>query len=110
VGRTLAELAVESDAASEPRDETPAAASPPQPGEAPYRFHVHRGVQGWRLVLRGDSFPEGLRADEWRFTRARSTEDTAPDTRSEIEARGYSLFRIGYRLEDLAAEILAISR
>ena len=105
VGRTLAELALERGATSEPRDEAPSAPAPPQPGSVPYRFHVHRRLSGWRLVLKDDSLPDGVRADEWRFTRARSAQDTALDTRREIETRGYSLFRIGYRLEDLAAEL-----
>jgi hypothetical protein len=107
VGRTLAELALELGAASDSHAEAPSAPAPAQPGSAPYRFHVHRRLSGWRLVLKGDAVPDDMRADEWRFTRARSVQDTASDTRSEIETRGYSLFRIGYRLEDLAADLQA---
>jgi hypothetical protein len=107
-GRTLAELAAECESAGAPPD---AGAPAPVAGKSsgPYRFHVHRRIPEWRLVLREGLTPAGVRLDDWRFTRARSELDTSADTRSEIGARGYLLFRIGYTLEDLAAA-LRVSR
>lgn len=104
IGRTLAELADECGPAGTPPD---AVAPAPVMGQSsgPYRFHVHRRVPEWRLVLREDLLPDGVCLDDWHFTRARAERDTSADTRREIEARGYSLFRIGYTLEDLAAAL-----
>ncbi len=70
-----------------------------------YLFHVHRDIPAWRLVCRDDrAFPDGTTEAEWRFTRARDAADTNPDVRHEVDAQGYSLFRLGGTFADLAAE------
>jgi hypothetical protein len=52
-----------------------------------YRFHVHRILPGWRLVIGDGGFPAATSEDQWTFTRAREAADTNPDVRDAV-ARG----------------------
>jgi hypothetical protein len=71
-----------------------------------YLFHVHRAVPSWRLVIRDDTgMPAETSADQWRFTRSRSAEDTNPDVVREVDERGWSLFRLGGDFSDVAADV-----
>lgn len=71
-----------------------------------YRFHVHRTLPAWRLVI-GDAsgFPAATSEDQWTFTRARGAADTNPDVRDVVAQEGYCLFKIGARFADLDAEL-----
>jgi hypothetical protein len=69
---------------------------------AEYQFYVHRRLRAWRMALRSvECVAQLTRMTDWRFSRSRTGENTAPAVRSEIAARGYSLFKIG---GSLAAE------
>lgn len=70
--------------------------------EFEYLFHVHKTVRRWRLVIRkSKGFPAETTAEEWRFTRARTAEDTNVEVREMIEADGYSLFKVGGTFADV---------
>jgi hypothetical protein len=48
------------------------------------------------LVVRDDTgMPPETTPEQWRFTRARTGEDTNPDVRREVDEKGWSLFRLG---------------
>lgn len=67
-----------------------------------YLFHVHMALPRWRLVVKKDlGFPGAAKPEEWRFTRARSAEDTNPEVREMIAADGYCLFKIGGSFDDI---------
>ena len=71
-----------------------------------YRFHVHRILPAWRLVIgEASGFPPGTAEDQWTFTRSRSAADTNPDVRDAVARDGYCLFKIGARFSDLDAEL-----
>jgi hypothetical protein len=71
-----------------------------------YRFHIHRTLPAWRLVIRDDGgFPAATSADQWTLTRARAAADTNSDVRDAVEAEGYCLFKIGARFADLDADM-----
>lgn len=71
-----------------------------------YRFHVHRTLPAWRLVIRdGAGFPAATSADQWTFTRVRPADDTNADVREAVAAEGYCLFKIGARFSDLDADL-----
>jgi hypothetical protein len=73
-----------------------------------YLFHVHRHLPAWRLVLRKDgAVPPGCVAGDWRFTRARTAQDTNPDVRHAVDTDGFCLFRLGGRFAEVAAEMAA---
>lgn len=73
-----------------------------------YLFHVHKTVPLWRLVIRkSKGFPPETSADEWRFTRGRTAEDTNVEVREMIEADGYSLFKVGGTFADVERDRLA---
>jgi hypothetical protein len=75
---------------------------------ATYRFHVHKELPAWRLVIRDDlGFPKDTAPDAWTFTRAREEADVNADVRDAIAARGYCLFKMGAALADLAADLRA---
>ncbi|MEO0606979.1 MAG: hypothetical protein AAFY82_02020 [Pseudomonadota bacterium] len=64
--------------------------------ELEYRFHVHKTVPLWRLVISArKGFPAETTEAQWRFTRARTAEDTNVEVREMIEADGYCLFKVG---------------
>ena len=70
--------------------------------ELEYLFHVHKTVPLWRLVIRkSKGFPPETTAEEWRFTRGRTAEDTNVEVREMIEADGYSLFKVGGTFADV---------
>lgn len=70
-----------------------------------YLFYVHRDLPAWRMVCRNDlGVPDQTTEAEWQFTRARDAADTNPDVRQEVDAQGYSLFRLGGTFADIAAE------
>ena len=70
--------------------------------ELEYLFHVHKTVPLWRLVIRkSKGFPSETTPDEWRFSRARTAEDTNVEVREMIEADGYSLFKVGGTFADV---------
>ena len=70
--------------------------------ELEYLFHVHKTVPLWRLVIsKTKGFPAETSSDEWRFTRARTAEDTNVEVREMIEADGYSLFKVGGTFADV---------
>jgi hypothetical protein len=70
-----------------------------------YLFYVHREIASWRMVCRDDrGFPKDTTEDEWQFTRARDAADTNPDVRNEVDAQGYSLFKLGGSFADIAAD------
>ncbi len=72
----------------------------------PYRFHVHRAAPAWRLVfLSGAQMPPGYVEADWRFTRARSVEDTNPDVRRQCDQQGFSLFKLDGTFADVAADV-----
>jgi len=82
-----------------------------QPDPCPYRFHVHKAVPAWRLVLlAGAKAPPGLREVDWRFTRARTAGDTNPDIRRHCDDQGFSLFKLGGTFADVAADVAAASQ
>jgi hypothetical protein len=63
---------------------------------AEYHFYVHRRLTAWRMALRSvERVAQLTRMANWGFSRSRTGENTAPAVRSEIAARGYSLFKIG---------------
>ena len=67
-----------------------------------YLFHVHKTVPLWRLVIHeAKGFPAETNAEEWRFTRARTADDTNVEVRDMIEADGYSLFKVGGTFDDV---------
>lgn len=68
-----------------------------------YLFHVHKTAPKWRLVIRADvGFPSATTEEEWRFTRARTADDTNAEVREMIDADGYCLFKIGGTFADIA--------
>ena len=70
--------------------------------ELEYLFHVHKTVPIWRLVIsKSKGFPAETTAEEWRFTRARTAEDTNVEVREMIDADGYSLFKVGGTFADV---------
>ena len=72
----------------------------------PYRFHVHKHLDPWRLVIHADrGFPPEATAEHWTFTRARSTQDTNADIRKDCDTKGYCLFRIRADFSELDAEM-----
>ncbi|MFZ5731972.1 MAG: hypothetical protein ACOY4O_04490 [Pseudomonadota bacterium] len=74
----------------------------------PYRFHVHKHLDAWRLVIRADrGFPPETSEDQWTFTRARAASDTNPDIRSDCDSKGYCLFKIRGEFAQLDAEMAA---
>lgn len=81
------------------------------PAPCPYRFHVHDAVPAWRLVLlAGAKAPPGLIEGDWRFTRARTADDTNPDIRRQCDEQGFSLFKLGGTFADVAADVASSSR
>ena len=67
-----------------------------------YRFHVHRTVPLWRLVIREDlGFPAETTEAEWRYTRSRTAGDTNAEVCEMIEADGYCLFKVGGSFADV---------
>lgn len=67
-----------------------------------YRFHVHRAKPAYRLVTAdGTGFPEGANPDDWRFTLARESADTAPDVARLVDEAGYCLFKIGLGFHEI---------
>ena len=70
-----------------------------------YRFHVHRTLPDWRLVIGDGGFPAATSADQWTFTRAREAADANADIRGAVARDGYCLFRIGARFADLEADL-----
>jgi hypothetical protein len=77
------------------------------PSGAPmqYRFHVHRTLPDWRLVIGDGRFPAATSEDQWTFTRARAAADTNPDVQDAVARDGYCLFRISARFSDLDADL-----
>ncbi len=74
-------------------------------GPTQYLFHVHKSVPRWRLVISsGLGFPRATTADEWRFTRARTADDTNTEVRGMVEEDGYCLFKIGGTFADVARD------
>ncbi|MEO1304100.1 MAG: hypothetical protein AAFV37_03925 [Pseudomonadota bacterium] len=53
------------------------------------------------MIRKSKGFPPETTADEWRFTRARTAEDTNVEVREMIEADGYSLFKVGGTFADV---------
>lgn len=71
-----------------------------------FLFHVHKLMPEWRAVIRDDlGWPEQAKAEQWTLSRVRLAEDTNADVRREIEAKGYSLFRLGGTFADVEAEL-----
>ncbi len=69
---------------------------------AQYLFYVHKTVPRWRLVITSKiGFPSTTKAEEWRFTRARTADDTNTEVREMIDADGYCLFKIGGTFADI---------
>lgn len=65
-------------------------------------FHIHKTVPLWRLVIRNDlGFPTETTVEEWRFTRARTQDDTNVEVVEMIAADGYCLFKVGGSFTDL---------
>jgi hypothetical protein len=75
-----------------------------------YRFHVHRILPDWRLVIGDGGIPAATSEDQWTFTRAREAADTTPDVRDAVAREGYCLFRIGARFSDLDADLARAGR
>ena len=70
--------------------------------ELEYLFHVHKTVPLWRLVIsKTKGFPDQTTVEEWRFTRARTADDTNVEVREMIGADGYSLFKVGGTFADV---------
>ena len=70
-----------------------------------YRFHVHKTLPEWRLVIRGDAFPTDTEPSQWDFTRERSGNDTNPDVRLLADSQGWCLFKIGGTFDEIDLEI-----
>jgi hypothetical protein len=71
-----------------------------------YRFHVHRTLPAWRLVIgEPGGFPAATSPTQWTFTRTRTAADTNPDVREAVTREGFCLFKIGARFSDLEAEL-----
>lgn len=74
----------------------------------PYRFHVHKHLSSWRLVIHADrGFPAETSEDQWTFTRARVAADTNTDIRNDCDTVGYCLFKIRGSFAELDAEMKA---
>lgn len=74
-----------------------------------YLFHVHKTVPLWRLVIRKSiGYPPETTKEEWRFTRARTAEDTNVEVREMIGADGYSLFKVGGTFADVELDRIAL--
>ena len=74
--------------------------------DTPYHFYVHAHRPAWRLVrAEGAAWPDGAVAADWVFTRARSGADTNPDVKALVDAKGYSLFRLGGTFAEVAADL-----
>lgn len=71
-----------------------------------YLFYVHKRLRAWRMVT-GEPFsmPAGHSIDDWTLTRTRSEEDTGTDVRRDVAEKGYSLFRMGGELSDVARDV-----
>ncbi|MCU1688305.1 MAG: hypothetical protein JWN20_233, partial [Jatrophihabitantaceae bacterium] len=66
------------------------------------RFFRHDLHAEFRLVLKvGDPFPPEASAAEWDLTREREESQTAADVISEIAERGYSLFQLRARFDQI---------
>ncbi len=48
--------------------------------------------------------PPGYVEGDWRFTRARSVEDTNPDVQRQCDQQGFSLFKLTGTFADVAAD------
>ncbi len=74
-----------------------------------YLFYVHRRLPTWRMVT-GEHFkmPAGHSIDDWTLTRTREEEDTGADVRRDVAEKGYSLFRMGGDLSDVARDLLEL--
>jgi hypothetical protein len=73
-----------------------------------YRFHVHKALPYWRLVLvAGAAQPAGMNNDEWEFTRERDGVDTNDNVKVLCEKQGYCLFKMAGTFEDVAREVSA---
>jgi len=71
-----------------------------------YLFHVHRTVPSWRLVTRNDTgMPSATTPEQWQFTRSRTGADTNADVRREVDAKGWSLFKVGGEFADVEADV-----
>jgi hypothetical protein len=70
-----------------------------------YRFYRHVRHPDFRLALRvGDPFPPETGEPAWEITRERDAQDTAADVIAEITERGYSLFLLRARFEQIPGE------
>ena len=71
-----------------------------------YLFYVHKRLRAWRMVT-GEHFtmPAGHSLDDWTLTRTRAEEDTGMDVRRDVAEKGYSLFRMGGELSDVARDL-----
>lgn len=71
-----------------------------------YRFHVHKRLPHWRLVLaEGSAPPAGCVIDDWTYSRTREQDDIQADVREQVAARGFSLFQRGGDFADVAREL-----
>jgi len=74
-----------------------------------YRFHVHKRLRNWRLVLaEGAAPPAGCVIEDWAFSRTREHDDTQVDVREQVAARGFSLFQLGGEFADIAQALRAL--
>lgn len=85
--------------------------SQPVPNDQqPVPYHFHWVAPAWRLVLLvGAQMPPGYIEADWRFTRARSVEDTNPDVRGQCDQQGFSLFKLDGTFADVAADAAGAS-
>jgi hypothetical protein len=67
-----------------------------------YRFFVHRRHPAFRLVVREDrAFPPDGREADWESTRVREAGDVNEQVRAEVDARGFSLFKLGFDFSEI---------